>query len=146
MNFKLCSEKDLDNIEQLTLLFKNLGYDTDHSSLKRRLKSIINHDDYYLLLLKEDNQIIGLSGMCKMMFYEKDGFYMRILAFVIHSNFRGKGYGGQLLNESINLAEELGCRTITLNSGNRQERKQAHQLYESHGFMNKSQGFSKDLF
>ena len=142
---RLFEEHDLNKIKELLVLYEDLGYPTITEDLVNRLKKIYSHEDYYLLLLIKDDVIIGLSGMCKMMFYEKNGEYMRLLAFVINSNYREKGYGTLLLKESEILATELGCKTITLNSGSREERDNAHSFYKSNGFENKSFGFSKGL-
>ncbi len=70
---------------------------------------------------------------------------MRLLAFVINSNYREEGYGTLLLKESEILATQLGCKAITLNSGNREERDNAHSFYKNNGFENKSSGFSKSI-
>lgn len=50
-----------------------------------------------------------------------------------------------LLNESEMLATQLGCKAITLNSGNRTERDNAHKFYKRNGFENKSSGFAKSI-
>ena len=142
---RLFEEQDFNKINELLALYEDLGYPTIAEDLINRLKKIYSHEDYYLLLLIKDEVIIGLSGMCKMMFYEKNGEYMRLLAFVINSNYREKGYGTLLLKESEMLATQLGCKAITLNSGNREERDSAHNFYKSNGFDNKSSGFSKNL-
>ncbi|PTI38899.1 GNAT family N-acetyltransferase [Staphylococcus succinus] len=142
---RLFEEQDLNKINELLVLYEQLGYPTITEDLFNRLKRIYNHEDYYLLLLIKGDVIIGLSGMCKMMFYEKNGEYMRLLAFVINSNYREKGYGTILLKESEMLAIQLGCKIITLNSGKREERDNAHSFYKSNGFENKSSGFSKSL-
>ena len=142
---RLFEEQDLIKINELLVLYEDLGYPTITKDLVNRLKKIYSHEDYYLLLLVKDDVIIGLSGMCKMMFYEKNGEYMRLLAFVINSNYREKGYGTILLKGSEMLATQLGCKAITLNSGNRNDRDNAHSFYKSNGFENKSSGFSKNL-
>lgn len=142
---RLFEEQDLNKINELLVLYEQLGYPTITEDLFNRLKRIYNHEDYYLLLLVKDDVIIGLSGMCKMMFYEKNGEYMRLLAFVINSNYRENGYGTLLLKESEMLAIQLGCKVITLNSGIREGRDSAHSFYKSNGFENKSSGFSKNL-
>lgn len=142
---RLFEEQDLIKIKELLALYEDLDYSTITEDLVNRLKKIYSHEDYYLLLLIKDDVIIGLSGMCKMLFYEKNGEYMRLLAFVINSNYRGKGYGTLLLKESEILATQLGCKAITLNSGNREERDSAHNFYKGNGFENKSSGFSKSL-
>ena len=142
---RLFDERDLNKIDELLVLYEDLGYPTIEEDLVNRLNKIYSHEDYYLLLLIKDDVIIGLSGMCKMLFYEKNGEYMRLLAFVINSNYREKGYGTLLLKESQILATQLGCKAITLNSGNREERDNAHSFYKSNGFVNRSSGFSKKL-
>ena len=145
IEIRLFEEQDLNKIKELLVLYEDLGYPTITEELVNRLKKICSHEDYYLLLLIKDDVIIGLSGMCKMLFYEKNGEYMRLLAFVINSNYREKGYGTILLKESERLAIQLGCKAITLNSGIRLDRGNAHSFYKSNGFDNKSSGFSKNL-
>ena len=142
---RLFNENDLNKIDELLVLLKDLGYPTATKDLLSRLYKIYNHEDYHLLLLIKDDVIIGMSGMCKMLLYEKNGEYMRVLAFVINSNYRGKGYGKLLLKESEILATKLGCHVITLNSGKRPERGNAHTFYKNNGFEKKSSGFSKRL-
>ena len=142
---RLFEEQDLIKIKELLVLYEDLGYPTITEDLVNRLKKIYSHEDYYLLLLIKDDVIIGLSGMCKMMFYEKNGEYMRLLAFVINSNYREKGYGTILLNDSEMLATQLGCKAIALNSGDRVDRDNAHSFYKRNGFVNKSSGFSKSI-
>ncbi|MFT3658491.1 GNAT family N-acetyltransferase [Staphylococcus ureilyticus] len=142
---RLFDERDLNKIDELLVLYEDLGYPTIAEDLVNRLNKIYSHEDYYLLLLIKDDVIIGLSGMCKMLFYEKNGEYMRLLAFVINSSYRGKGYGTLLIKESEMLAIQLGCKTITLNSGKREERDNAYSFYKSNGFENKSLGFSKQI-
>ena len=60
---------------------------------------------------------------------------MRILAFVINSKYRNSGFGKILLNDSERLSKQLNCKAITLNSGNRNERIQAHRLYSKMGLV-----------
>ncbi|MBE5673329.1 GNAT family N-acetyltransferase [Staphylococcus sp. SS35] len=142
---RLFNNSDFAKLDQLCKLYDDLGYPTNKNDLKKRLNKITNHDDYFVLLLIKGNKIIGLSGMCKMMFYEKNGEYMRILAFVIHSDFRKQGYGKKLLADSEKLSEQLNCKAITLNSGNRNERLSAHKLYSDNGYDSSTSGFTKQL-
>ncbi|MBU6963798.1 GNAT family N-acetyltransferase [Staphylococcus aureus] len=142
---RLFNNSDFEKLNQLCKLYDDLGYPTNENDLKKRLKKITNHDDYFLLLLIKENKIIGLSGMCKMMFYEKNAEYMRVLAFVIHSEFRKKGYGKRLLADSEEFSKRLNCKAITLNSGNRNERLSAHKLYSDNGYVSNTSGFTKQL-
>ncbi|SUM03158.1 Acetyltransferase, GNAT family protein [Staphylococcus devriesei] len=80
-----------------------------------------------------------------MLFYERNGKYMRVLAFVINSNYRGLGFGNKLLRESENFSKQLNCKVITLNSGDRKERLAAHNLYNNSGYYSTTVGFTKNL-
>lgn len=60
-----------------------------------------------MLLLIKDDVIIVLSEICKILYYEKNGEHMRLLTFVINSNYREKGYGALLLKESDGFSKSL---------------------------------------
>ncbi|WP_267879771.1 GNAT family N-acetyltransferase [Pontibacillus marinus] len=61
------------------------------------------------------------------------------------TNYRRKGIGKILIEEVESWAEKQGAIAITLNSGNRSERAEAHQFYSSMGYTSKSIGFGKKL-
>lgn len=143
---RLFNNEDLQQIDNLLMLYEQLGYPTTKDELLERLTKLNSHEDYYMLLLiNEKGDIIGFSGMCRMMNFEKPGQYLRILAFVINSNYRKQGNGKLLLNESEQLANKLNCEALALNSGNREERVNAHAFYQANGFNKKSSGFVKNL-
>jgi len=142
---KVLKENNLSTINDMLPLYKDLGYLVSRENLKTILDRIIEHEDYTLLLLFKDNEIVGFSGLCRMMFYEKEGYYMRVLAFVIKSEYRNQGLGKVLLKKSEELAKEKDCHVITLNSGDREERDIAHKFYLKSGYKRKTSGFSKSL-
>jgi GNAT superfamily N-acetyltransferase len=53
--------------------------------------------------------------------------------------------GKKLMEETENWARKQGAISIGLNSGNREERKNAHQFYLQMGYQEKSKGFVKKL-
>ncbi|RXK19177.1 GNAT family N-acetyltransferase [Macrococcus sp. DPC7161] len=134
-----------DDILKLTKLFKTLGYPIELTTDKHRFINLLNHPDYHMLVIEKEDRIIGFCGMCKMLFFEKNGCYMRILAFVIDEDYQNQGYGKLLLEESEKLAKDLTCDIITLNSGNRKERNNAHKFYINNGYRIKASGFVKSL-
>lgn len=67
-----------------------------------------------------------MAGLCTGLFYEFDGSYVRIVAFVVDSNYRRKGIGKNLIQEAENWAKKQGAIAIGLNSGNCEERKAEH--------------------
>jgi GNAT superfamily N-acetyltransferase len=51
---------------------------------------------------------------------------------VVDEGYRGQGIAGRLLDMSIDLAREAGCKHLNLTSGD--DRASAHGLYEKAGF------------
>lgn len=100
-------------------------------------------DNYETLVAEIDGVCVGFVGMCKQLAYEFDGPYVRVLAFVVHEQYRRKQIGNHLMQAVEDWARAHDCIAITLNSGNRQERQAAHLFYERLGYVQKSTGFSK---
>ncbi|GIN72644.1 N-acetyltransferase [Bacillus sp. J14TS2] len=138
-------EATVNDIEVLTSLMEQLGYPTTIESMKTRMNHIEASPDYHTLLASYDGKVIGMIGLVKGYYYEMDGFCIRIVAFVVDSNYRGKGIGKKLLAEAESWARKIGATGIGLNSGNRPERFTAHKLYKSMGYIEKSIGFAKSL-
>ena len=60
--------------------------------------------------------------------------FYRLMGFVIDKNYRSRGYGGMILEETIQrLYQEFGARPIVL--GCHKENQRAAQFYERHGFV-----------
>lgn len=130
---------------QLVKLYSDLGYPSDEKSIKNRLEKLSEHTDYHMLVLLQENKVVGLSGFCKMYMFESDQSYIRILAFVIDSDYRGNKYGSRLLQATEEIAIQLNAPIVTFNSGNRSERDIAHHFYKNNGYHVKSSGFIKKL-
>ena len=135
----------MSDINSLTPLFADLGYPTTMEELHERFERLNQHQDYYSLIALYNNEVVGFSRLFKMLFFEQNVYYARLLAFVVSSKYREKGIGKALLHASEEWARNQGCLAITLNSGNREERKVAHKFYLTNGYQNKSSGFLKLL-
>jgi GNAT superfamily N-acetyltransferase len=133
------------DIQALTVLMNDLSYPTTVAEMQERFKAIVVHPDYRTLLAVIDEEIVGMAGLHKGNFYEKNGMYLRILAFVVKQNIRNKGIGKILIKASEDWAMEQGLHTVIINSGNRDDRKVAHVFYHKMGYTIKSSGFVKQL-
>jgi len=89
--------------------------------------------------------VVGMIGLIKNFFYEKNGTYIRIGALVVNLKFRNRQIGRQLIRKAEEWAIETGSEYIYLNSGNREERKDAHVFYQRMGFEARTVGFVKLL-
>lgn len=135
----------INDVPELAVLMEQLGYPTTAESMTVRFNNIESNPSYHTLVAEMDGKVVGMIGLCTGIFYEKDGLYARIVAFVVDYNYRNKGIGKLLLKEAERWARNQGANSIGLNSGNRPERKDAHEFYKRVGFVEKSIGFAKNL-
>ncbi|MEK4426063.1 GNAT family N-acetyltransferase [Solibacillus sp. FSL K6-1523] len=135
----------LEDTSKLGDLMNYLGYPSTNLKVQERLNSILNLPDYQTYVAEFNGELVGFVGMCKQIAYEFDGPYVRVLALVVHGEFRRKNIGQSLMLAVEDWAKKNHCTVITLNSGNREERIAAHRFYENLGYTGKSTGFSKSL-
>ncbi len=131
--------------EDLSNLMEELGYPSTVEEIEERYSQLNCHPDYASLVAVINGTVVGFSGICRMHYFETNGTYARILAFVVSSTVRKQGVGSTLLRASEQWALANNCTGVTLNSGNRPERQAAHVFYKANGYMAKSTGFSKTL-
>ena len=136
---------NIHDIKALTSLMEQLGYPTTEDQMTGRLQALAAHPSYHTLVAEMDGHVVGMAGLCQSLFYEQDGCYVRIQAFVVDDYYRRKGIGQKLLEAIECWAVEQGASALVLNSGNREERNAAHQFYKQQGFEGKSTGFIKQL-
>jgi len=134
-----------EDIPALALLMNELGYPTTVAEMQSRYTLMQNHPDYATWMAVCDNQVAGMIGLLRNIYYEKNGIYIRVGALVVHKAYRNLGLGKALLQKATDWAIELGASHILLNSGNREERKAAHAFYQHLGFEPKTTGFVKTL-
>jgi GNAT superfamily N-acetyltransferase len=129
----------------LSNLMNDLGYQTSSEEMQIRFDLIYNHRDYKTFIACLDKKVVGMAGATQSYFYEQNGRYVRLLAFVISPSYRHKGIGKFLLQAVEDWVKEIGSKTILLNCGNREERKHAHEFYQKRGYRIKSSGYMKKL-
>ena len=138
-------ELQTEDIPQLVNLMDQLGYPTSLEKLESRFSNIQSQPTYHTLVAELNNKVVGMVGLCHNLFYEYDNSYVRIVAFIVDINHRRKGIGEKLMCEAEKWAVNQGATYVMLNSGNREERKEAHKFYLNRGYKDKSTGFSKLL-
>ena len=129
----------------MTRLLSDMGYKTEVHEVKERLQPIMSDPLYLTLVAEEKEELIGMLGMHFERSYVANILVARIITMVTATEYRQKGIGKKLMEEAERLANEKGATTAVLNSGNREERKAAHQFYEACGYLRKSTGFYKTL-
>ena len=103
--------------------------------------------DYYIVYL--DETPIGVTGIYSYYEYPDDAW---LGWFGILKQYRHKGYGGLVLDKTIELAREKGYKNFRLYTD--EYAKSAHKLYESRGLIgelydnqdDKIEGFDGDIY
>ena len=134
-----------EDVAALASLMNELGYPTTVAEMQARYNLLQNHPDYATWIAVCNNQVAGMTGLVRNIYYEKNGIYIRVGALVVYKAYRKLGLGKALLQKATDWAIELGASHILLNSGNRDERKEAHAFYQHLGFEPKTTGFVKTL-
>lgn len=138
-------DADTADTDDLALLMNELGYPTTAEEMKIRFEAIVDHPDYKTLLAVFNEEIVAMAGLIKGRYYEKNGCYVRMVAFVVKQANRNKGIGKVLIRAVEEWAIEQGCRTVLFTSRKSDERKDAYAFYQKSGYEIKSSGFVKQL-
>jgi GNAT superfamily N-acetyltransferase len=138
-------DADKEDISALADLMTELGYQTSVDQMHLRFNRIAAHSDYKTIVAVLNDEVVGMAGLAKGIYYEKNGSYLRIVALVVKSAHRGQGVGKFLLDAVEKWAIEQGLNTVLVNCGNREERKASHAFYEKMGYTVKSLGFIKQM-
>ena len=135
----------IEDLPALSDLMNQLGYPTSLAEMEQRFYGINNHADYKTFVVAAANEVIAMAGTVTNYFYEQNGCYVRIVAFVVNAAYRKKGAGKVLLQHIESRAKLAGASAVLLNCGNRAERQQAHEFYQKNGYQIKSSGYIKKL-
>lgn len=102
-------------------------------------KEIIENENYFLVVAKEDKKIIGsmLGICCKCLTLS----FLVIEDVIVKADLRGKGIGKRLMSTLDEFAKTKGCTYAILVSSD--FRKGAHKFYENLGFTDSVRGFRK---
>lgn len=129
--------EDLSQVLKLhsTLIPFEISFDKSFEIYKEMLKN----ENYYLVVAKEDNKIIGsaIGICCKCLAVS----FLVIEDVIVKDGLRGKGLGKKLMQSLDEFAERKHCAYAILVSSD--FRKNAHKFYENIGFTDNVRGFRK---
>lgn len=96
-----------------------------------QLKSILkDKKDVYLLGLFDGKKLVGTASL--IMMRQIIGTKAMVEDVVVDDEYRGKGFGEQLMRELLKIAKKEKVRKVVLTS--KPDRKAAHALYYKLGF------------
>jgi GNAT superfamily N-acetyltransferase len=120
------------DVETLANLMTELGYPTSSEQMRRRLEAISDDPSYATLVSERAGEVLGMVGLRFEHSYGSDDSSVRIRAFVVGSEHRGKGVGRTLISAAEDWARRRGARDVMLAAHKR--RTDAHRFYLSMGY------------
>src|SRR5213595_3242393 len=129
------TEHDLDELS--VLLGELLGQESDFKPNKdkqlRGLRLIFEQPNRgRVFVLRRDNAIVGMINLLFTISTAEGGFVVLLEDLVVHEEYRGKGYGSQLLEYAIDFARKKNFLRITLLTDRPEIKSQA--FFRRHGF------------
>ncbi|MBI9108863.1 MAG: GNAT family N-acetyltransferase [Spirochaetales bacterium] len=135
-------EITLNDIDDYTILAKQLGYEID----EKHLINCINDENDAEAVFVADNEtkIIGWVD-CRISHSYLNKAYCEIVGLIVDENERNKGIGKSLIDRVVIWAKTMGLGRIIVHSN--VKRKRAHSFYLKNGwdFIKKSMLFGKDI-
>jgi len=85
-----------------------------------------------IFVLRNGARIIGMINLLITISTAEGGFVLILEDLIVHSDHRGMGFGGRLLEHALAYAREKGFLRITLLTDKKESRPR--EFYEQHGF------------
>jgi len=85
-----------------------------------------------IFVLRVGPRIIGMINLLITISTAEGGFVLILEDLIVHSDYRGQGFGGRLLEHALAYAREKGFLRITLLTDKKESRPR--EFYEQHGF------------
>lgn len=121
----------INDVEYITELSCQLGYETTREKTRQRLTEILNHTDNCVFVVVNNAKVIGWIHGFYSLRVESENF-VEIGGLVVDNNYRNKGIGKLLIETVYNWSRLKECNTIRVRSNT--IRKEAHQFYKNLGF------------
>lgn len=101
------------------------------------LQNVIDDPNAFLYVMTDGDRIIGCATLC--CFHSPTGLKASIEDVVVHSDYRGRHLGRQLMTYILNQARTMA--PIELHLTSKPKRVAANKLYQSLGFQRKETNF-----
>ena len=133
VNIRLAKQDD----EQRCLELLNVLADTTSDSNKifnsDTFSKLISNERGSLLIAEENKIILGMASISFNLALRYNGEYCQLEELVVDQNARGKNVGGLLIEETLKLAKNRGCKEFGLYL--LESTKHNQSFYEKYGFV-----------
>ena len=133
----------LKDVRAIQFLLDQLGYPHSVVFFEKRLRQMLNDNDYQVLVYESDGKVVGLMTIhfYKQIIYDTE--IANIGVFVVDEGQRNKGVGRLMEEYCVEQAKARKCILIEVFSVD--HRIDAHRFYERQGYVAQEKFFVKEL-
>lgn len=144
LNIRIATKDDLPTLNHLyaNMDSKPLMSEEQIAAIWQKIQQV---PDYYIYLAYLEELAIGTFSLLFVPTMMHRGFHKSAFldAVTIASDYRGQGYGKQMMREALKISAEAGCYKVTLSSNLKRDR--THKFYQSLGFERHGWSFNYQL-
>ncbi|MGP0050027.1 MAG: GNAT family N-acetyltransferase [Solirubrobacteraceae bacterium] len=133
----------LDDVDQLVVLFDQLGYPQSRDALRGAVETAVADPRAAVLVADDSGTLVGAATYFLVPVVHDSRPWCRITTLVVDEAYRRRGIGQMLADAAEAAARAAGCSRIEATSALR--RTNAHRLYEKLGYGRTSAHFLKRL-
>ena len=134
VNIRLAKSKDQNCcLELLAILAGATSASGEDFFDSETFEYLISNERGSLVVAEEEEKVLGMASISFNLALRYNGEYCQLEELVVNEEARGKNVGGLLIQETIRLAKERGCKEFGLYL--LESTKHNQGFYEKYGFV-----------
>ncbi len=132
-SIRLAKSEDRQQCSELVDVLSKATSDSNNNFDLNTFNQVISNERGSLLIAEERGKILGMASISFNLALRYNGEYCQLEELVVHQEARGKNVGGLLIEESLKLAKNRGCKEFGLYL--LESTKHNQSFYEKYGFV-----------
>ena len=133
VSIRLAKSEDRQQCSELVDVLSKATSDSNNNFDLNTFNQVISNERGSLLIAEERGKILGMASISFNLALRYNGEYCQLEELVVHQEARGKNVGGLLIEESLKLAKNRGCKEFGLYL--LESTKHNQSFYEKYGFV-----------
>ena len=132
INIRLAIPEDEEQCSKLLDVLAEATCDPNNIFDSNTFNEVISNERGGLVIAEEEGKILGMASISFNLALRYNGEYCQLEELVVHQEARGKNVGGLLIEETLRLAKNRGCKEFGLYL--LESTKHNQSFYEKYGF------------
>ena len=133
VNIRLAKPEDQQQCSELLDVLAEATSDSNKIFDTNTFSEVISNERGSLVIAEEEGKILGMASISFNLALRYNGEYCQLEELVVDKDARGKNVGGLLIEETLRLAKNRGCKEFGLYI--LESTKHNQPFYEKYGFV-----------